>query len=76
MQVLKVVFFSILLITIQFSFAQKRGINWTADGMSYYKITEGTISKVDPKTDAQTVIIKKDQLIPTGASSPLKLDAF
>ena len=76
MQVLKIVFFSILLITIQFSFAQKRGINWTADGMSYYKISEGNISKVDPKTDAQTVIIKKDQLIPIGASSPLKLDAF
>ncbi|GAB2835370.1 S9 family peptidase [Ferruginibacter profundus] len=48
--------------------AQRR-INWTPDGNAYTKIKEGSIVKVDPKTDAETVLIKKEQLTPTGGKA-------
>ncbi|MEO6670124.1 MAG: S9 family peptidase [Ferruginibacter sp.] len=47
------------------------GINWTADGLAYTKIKEGNIVRVDPKTDAETILIKKEQLTPAGASKAL-----
>jgi dipeptidyl-peptidase-4 len=56
---------------VQTSLAQKKAINWTADGLAYTKVSDGNIIKVDPKTDAETVLIKKEQLIPAGASSSL-----
>jgi dipeptidyl-peptidase-4 len=48
------------------SFAQRGRINWTADGNAYTKIKDGNIVKVDPKTDAETILIKKEQLTPPG----------
>ncbi len=48
----------------QFAVAQNRGgINWTADGNYYTQIKDGNIIQVDPATDAESVIIKKEQLI-------------
>ncbi len=52
-------------------FGQKSGLNWTVDGLAYTKVKEGNIIKVDPKTDAETILIKKEQLTPPGASSAL-----
>jgi len=69
----------IILIIICGSFqvvcAQGR-INWTTDGLAYTKFKEGNIVRVDPKTDAETVIIKKEQLTAPGAAaiSPQSFD--
>ncbi|MBS1496062.1 MAG: DPP IV N-terminal domain-containing protein [Bacteroidetes bacterium] len=46
--------------------AQRGGINWTADGLGYTKFKDGGIVKIDPKTDAETVLIKSEQLTPAG----------
>ncbi len=58
----------ILCFSLQFVSAQKR-INWTADGLAYTKFKEGNIVRVDPKTEAETIIIKKEQLTPEGGSA-------
>jgi dipeptidyl-peptidase-4 len=50
--------------------AQKR-INWTADGLAYTKFKDGNIVRVDPKTDGETVVVKKEQLTPAGSSALL-----
>jgi dipeptidyl-peptidase 4 len=57
-------------------FAQDRGMNWTHDGLGYYEFRDGSIIKVDPKTDGETIVIKKDLLTPAGASKPLKVQSF
>lgn len=62
--------------TIQFVFAQQGGIRWMADGNAYTRQKEGGIIKVDPKTEAETVLIKKDQLIPAGAAKALLPQAY
>ena len=56
---------------IQFATAQEGRVNWTADGLGYTKMKEGNIVKVDPKTDVETILIKKEQFIPAGASKAL-----
>jgi dipeptidyl-peptidase-4 len=49
---------------VQFAIAQNRGkINWTKDGNYYTIIKEGNIIQVDPATDAESVIIRKEQLL-------------
>ncbi len=64
--------FRIIAISIIFIFciqllpAQRGGINWTADGNAYTVIKDGNIVRVDPKTDAETIVIKKEQLTPPG----------
>lgn len=48
---------------IQLAFAQNRGrINWTEDGNAYTRIKDGGIVKIDPKTETETVIVRKEQL--------------
>ena len=49
--------------------AQQRRINWTADGLAYTKLKEGNIVRVDPKTEAETVMVTKAQLTPAGEAS-------
>ncbi|MEO6539659.1 MAG: DPP IV N-terminal domain-containing protein, partial [Ferruginibacter sp.] len=46
----------------QFAFAQSGRITWTTDGNHYTLVKDGNIIQVDPMTDAETIIIKKDQL--------------
>lgn len=53
----------------QVGLAQQGGINWMPDGNAYTKIKDGGIVKVDPKTDAESVLIKKEQLTPDGAKA-------
>ena len=55
--------------------AQNRGLTWTADGLAYVKFTEGKLVRVDPKTDAETVMVKEEQLTPSGGT-PLKIQSF
>jgi dipeptidyl-peptidase 4 len=66
----------LLLLVCNSSPAQDRGINWAPDGLGYYEFRDGSIVKVDPKTDAETVLIKKELLTPAGASKPLKIQSF
>jgi dipeptidyl-peptidase 4 len=65
-----------LFVFIALSQAQERGTNWTPDGLSYYEFKDGGIIKVDPKTDVETVVIKREQLTPAGESKALKVQSF
>ena len=66
----RIIAISLLFIfSAQTLFAQRGPINWMADGNAYTKIKEGSIVKVDPKTDAETILIKKEQLTPAGGKA-------
>ena len=58
------------------AYAQSRSLNWTKDGLSYLKFSDGNLVKVDPKTEQQTVLYKKELFIPSGETASLKPDAF
>ena len=62
--------FVLLVCVVQFTFAQ-RSIKWMPDGNAYMSQKDGGIIKVDPMTETETVMVKKDQLIPAGASKAL-----
>ncbi len=68
--------FLLLFILVNASFAQQRGTNWTPDGLGYYEFKDGGIIKVDPKTDAETVVVNKESLTPAGFNTPLKVQSF
>ncbi len=58
--------FKIVVLVICFAhiaYAQNRGgINWTEDGNAYTRVKDGNIVKVDPKTDAEVIMVRKEQL--------------
>jgi dipeptidyl-peptidase 4 len=56
--------------------AQDTGINWASDGTGYYDFNNGNIVKIDPKTEQETVIVKKEQLVPTNAVAALDVQSF
>ena len=61
----------------QLTFAQNRGsINWTANGNAYTKLKDGGIVKIDPKTDAEVVIVRKEQLIVPGTTNVLTPQSY
>ena len=66
----------IICVVWQTSYAQNRGLNWTADGNAYYIFKDESIVRSDPKNDAQTVIIAKEQLTPAGSTTALKVQSF
>ena len=72
-RIVKILF--LLIITVQFAFAQ-RGIKWMADGNAYTKMKDGNLVKVDPRTEAETVLIKKEQLTPSGSARPLTVQSY
>jgi dipeptidyl-peptidase-4 len=60
-----------------FAFAQNRGaINWSADGNSYTQVKDGNIIQVDPNTESETVIIKKEQLTVPGTNEYLAPQSY
>ncbi|MEO7264063.1 MAG: DPP IV N-terminal domain-containing protein [Ferruginibacter sp.] len=61
---------------VQVAISQSRGITWTPDGVAYVKAKDGGLVRVDPKTDAESVIIKKEQLIPAGTNAALRIQSF
>ena len=65
----------LLLCSAQLVLAQ-RGIKWMPDGNAYTRTKDGGIIKVDPKTEAETVLIKKEQLTPAGATKQLALQSY
>ena len=57
-------------------FAQSQGLNWMPDGTGYYEFKNGGIIKVDAKTEAETILVAKETLIPIGSNNPLKIQSF
>ena len=65
----------IVICTVQMATAQ-RAVKWTPDGNAYTKAKDGGIVRVDPKTDGETVLVKKEQLTPAGASKALAPQSY
>ncbi|MEO9020707.1 MAG: DPP IV N-terminal domain-containing protein [Ginsengibacter sp.] len=74
----RIVFLIIFSVCTLTSFSQFRPkeINWTPDGNSTLTIKEGNIIKTNLKTNSETIVVKKEQLIPSGASSPLMFNIY
>ena len=70
-----IIIFSVCTFT-SFSQFRPKQINWTPDGNSTLSIKEGNIVKTDLKTNHQTILVKKEQLIPAGAEEPLKFNIY
>ena len=68
--------FSFILISDTIWAQRGNGINWTPDGLAYTKVQDGSIVRVDPATDAETIIVTKEQLTPVGASEPLSPQSY
>ncbi len=67
----------LFLCTTQLAFAQGRGkINWTVDGNAYTTIIEGSIVKVDPKTNTEVIIVRKEQLTVPGSANALTPQSY
>lgn len=61
----------------QFAFAQNQGrINWTKDGNGYTRVKEGNIVKVDPKTEEEVIIVRKEQITKPGANNSLNPQSY
>lgn len=69
-------FFLLLMFFTAAALAQSGKINWSSDGLSYTKIKSGSIIKVDPRTESETVLVTAEQLTPAGASKPLSPQSF
>ena len=72
----KTFYFLLFLIFITKAQAQESGLNWAADGLGYYDFNNGNIVKIDPKTEGETILVKKEQLIPTGSVAALDVQSF
>ncbi len=66
----------LLILWIHTSYAQKQSIKWTKEGLAYMKISEGNLVKIEPKNDAQTILIKKESFIPNNSGTPLNVEDF
>lgn len=64
----------LLLFFVQASLAQN--IRWTASGNAYTKMKEGSIIEVDPRNDAERVLVRKDQLVPPGQTKAMTLQSY
>jgi dipeptidyl-peptidase-4 len=65
----------IVVCTVQLATAQ-RAVKWLPDGNAYTKMKDGGIVKVDPLTDGETVLVKKEQLTPSGAAKALAPQSY
>ena len=72
----KMMWFVICLFSANLIFAQEKGINWMADGTDFYEFKNNGIVKVDVKTEAETIVVAKESLIPAGSTSPLRVQSF
>ncbi|MEO8109315.1 MAG: S9 family peptidase [Ginsengibacter sp.] len=69
------IFFSLNAV-LSFSQFRAKEINWTPNGTAYLKISQGNIVRTDVLTNNETVIVKKEQLIPEGSQSPLSFNIY
>jgi len=70
-----IIIFSVCTFT-SFSQFRPKQISWTSDGNSTLAIKDGNIVKTDLKTSSQTIVVKREQLIPTGAEEPLEFKIY
>lgn len=73
--------FGLFLICVNYSFISfsqfsPKEIYWTTDGNYYMKIKDGNIIKTDVRTNTETTLIKKEQLIPAGSTKPLAFNIY
>jgi dipeptidyl-peptidase-4 len=61
---------------LSFSQFRQKEIDWTTDGNAYLKLQNGNIVKVDVKTNAESIVVKKEQLIPPGEQAPMKFNIY
>jgi len=54
----------------------QRGLKWTPDGNAYTRIKEGNIVRIDAKTEAETVVIRKEQLAIPGTTKALTPQSY
>ncbi len=66
----------IAFIIVQQGVAQRNNFVWTSDGLGYTKMLDGNLVKIDPKKEAQTILIKKEQLTPNSTSKPLNPQSY
>lgn len=71
----------VFIIFMSFSFTsfcqwQAKDINWTPDGTAYLKLKEGNIVRTDVKTNVESIVVKKEQLIPGGSDKPLSFNVY
>ncbi|MFN8243005.1 MAG: S9 family peptidase [Ferruginibacter sp.] len=66
----------LLLLVTTVATAQRQGIKWMPDGNTYTRAKDGGIVQVDPKTEQETVLVKKDQLTPSGAARALSMQSY
>jgi dipeptidyl-peptidase-4 len=59
-----------------FSQFKPKEINWTADGNATLSIRDGNIIKTDLKNFSQTILVKREQLIPAGSIDPLSFNIY
>jgi dipeptidyl-peptidase 4 len=51
-------------------------VNWTKDGEAYLRIKEGSIVRVNPSTNDEQVIVRREQFVPAGATKPLSVAVY
>ena len=75
---LRITFIILFSISTFSSFAQFRPkeINWTDDGNAILTLKDGNIVRTDIKTQQETILVKRDQLIPAKAEAPLNFDIY
>lgn len=66
----------IFIIAGQLVIAQKKDINWSADGNTYTMIKNGEIVQIDPITETESVIINKDLLTVPGTQKSLSPQSY
>lgn len=59
-----------------FSQFQAKDINWTNDGNGITKFKDGNIIRNDLVTGAETILVKREQLVPDGKTAPLSFDIY
>lgn len=67
--------FVILLISVHVN-AQGRGIKWSNDGNSYYRVEKNEIVQYTLPANEANIIVSKQQLTPEGSDSPLKISFY
>jgi dipeptidyl-peptidase-4 len=61
---------------ISFSQFTPKEVNWTADGNGFTDFKNGNIVKTDLATFSETILVKKEQLIPIGNTKPLEFNIY
>lgn len=61
---------------ISFSQFRPKEVNWMADGNGFTDFKDGNIVRTDLATFSETILVKKEQLIPAGKSEALKFTIY